>query len=609
MITAFLQKHPLRDLLKNGTRILYPPAEDRQSWNGIAAEYRQEIRELAEAYAKIRYPQRSATGFMAFVRTGDRQADEKPYFTRRRKLCAAVLNCCVFPDAGTDEVVDGIWCLCEESSWVISAHNVNPIPGAPATAERPLPDIHNPYIDLFSAQTGMILSLTVSLLGKRLDKVSPMIRKRVTEEIRRRILRPFMATDDFWWMGIRRKDLNNWTPWILSNIMICATLDPMPAVKLAALLTRACGMLDRYIAVLPEDGGCDEGAGYWNMAGGALLDCLTLLETVTGGKMTFRENEKIRNILSFPLKVDMGSGWFANFADCDARPFISGERLETAGRMLKDPALAALGTRMRGTVADQLNDVPHLTRALDLIFHAPAWEAGVNPERPEDAYLPDLQVRLVRRGGWILACKGGHNGENHNHNDVGSFILFLDGEPAVVDAGNMVYTAKTFSEERYSLWNVRSEWHNLPVIGGQGQREGAEHAARNARMTPDGMEMNLEAAYDDTAGIRELKRSFTLGQDGLRLTDQGTLQHCQEITWVFLLRYQPVWENGRIRCGRLMIRCPEGMTFTAEEKPVTDQRMARSWPGSLWRVKLRRTETERFRVDFVFSSADREEKE
>ena len=234
--------------------------------------------------------------------------------------------------------------------------------------------------------------------------------------------------------------------------------------------------------------------------------------------------------------------------------------------MLKDPALTVLGTRMRGTIADQLNDVPHLTRALDLIFHVPADETDLSADKPEDAYLPDLQVRLVRRDRWTLACKGGHNGESHNHNDIGSFILFLDGEPEVVDAGNMVYTAKTFSEERYTLWNVRAEWHNLPVIGRHEQREGAEHTARNVSMTPDGMEMNLEAAYDEKAGIRELKRSFTLTKGGLKLTDAGSLRKGQEITWVFLLRHQPVWENRRIRAGNMIIRCPEGLAFSAEEK-------------------------------------------
>lgn len=607
MFTEYLAKHPMAELLEGGTRSLYPPAADRRAWDGIPEEYRREIRSLAEEYAKRPYPPRTASGFLAFVRTGDRQADERPYFARRRKLCAALLNACAFPEeADADAIADGIWLICEESSWVISAHNVNPVPGAPKAAEYPLPDVRKPYVDLFCAQTGMILGLACALAGEALDGVSPLIRRRVREEIRRRILRPFMRNDDFWWMGFRRKDLNNWTPWIISNILVCAVLDPMPRGKLAELFTRACGMLDRYLETLPEDGGCDEGAGYWNMAGGALLDCLVIFEKTTGGRMTFWQVEKIRNILRFPRMTEMGNGWFANFADCDAKPFISGERMETAGRKTGDRALAALGTRMRGTVADQLNDVPHLTRALDLIFHAPADKADGTAEKPGDTWLPGLQVRVVRRGEWILACKGGHNGENHNHNDVGTFILFRGGEPAVVDAGNMTYTAKTFSEERYTLWNVRAAWHNVPLIGGCEQREGAEHAARDARCTPDGMEMNLEAAYGSEAGVEMLRRSFALDPDGLRLTDEGVLRTAREVTWVFLLRDRPAWEDGRITAGKAVIRCPEGLAYTAEERPVTDARMARNWPGSLWRVKLTGAAAERFSMTFVITTEDRE---
>lgn len=604
MFTAFLREHPMKEMILKQDLRLYPTAEDRKAWEDIPAAYREEIRRLAAEYGRIPYPARTASGFLAFVRNGDRQADEQPYFTRRRKLCAAALDACAFPDnANMDEIVDGIWLVCEETSWVISAHNVNPIPGAPPAAEYPLPDLRKPYIDLFSAQTGMILSLTAALLGKRLDAVSPMIRERIREEIRRRILRPFMATDDFWWMGFRRKDLNNWTPWILSNILICAVTDPTGSGEPASLLIRACEMLDRWLETVPEDGGCDEGAGYWNMAGGALLDCLEILEKATDGRMRFWENEKIRSILAYPAKVEMGNGWFANFADCDARPFISGERMETAGEMIGDPALTALGTRMRGTIADQLNDVPHLTRALDLIFH-PAAEKKERPEiRQRDEWLPELQVRLIEKGKWMLACKGGHNGENHNHNDVGSFILMKDGEPVIVDAGNMTYTAKTFSGERYTLWNVRAGFHNLPMIGSCEQREGAEHAARDVHWEPDGLELELSGTYDEAVGVRQLKRCFALSEEGLRLTDEIALETAQPVTWVFMLRNRPVWKDGEIMTGEIAIQCPEGLTFTAEEIPITDARMKRSWPGSLWRVLLRSEPRKTFQAEFILAGS------
>ena len=37
------------------------------------------------------------------------------------------------------------------------------------------------------------------------------------------------------------------------------------------------------------------------MAGGALLDCLEAVERVTGGCLTFWDQEKIRRIGAFPL--------------------------------------------------------------------------------------------------------------------------------------------------------------------------------------------------------------------------------------------------------------------------------------------------------------------
>ena len=220
------------------------------------------------------------------------------------EMCAAVLGACATGDMGDlDDVIDGIWLICEESSWVISAHNGSDHPGVPPASERLLPDVANPYVDLFAAQTAMILSLACQLLGEGLDAVSPLVRRRVRLEVERRVLHPFETRDDFWWMGVVRKDLNNWTPWIVSNVMLaaCAWVDDRP--RLAALLERGMAMLDRYLNVIPADGGCDEGPGYWSMAGGALLDCLALLERVTGGRLTLWDDEKLGNILRFPMRV------------------------------------------------------------------------------------------------------------------------------------------------------------------------------------------------------------------------------------------------------------------------------------------------------------------
>ncbi|MCH5287597.1 MAG: heparinase II/III family protein [Christensenellaceae bacterium] len=568
--------HPLRDSLTAAPVTLFPPMDDRAAWASVADADRADLLALADMYRDVPYAPCTATQFLSFTRDGSRTAHEQPYFQRRRKLIAAVMDCCVTGRTeALDTVIDGLWCICEETSWVISAHSEG----------GPLPDPDSPVIDLFAAQTAMILSLTCQLMARQLAGVTPMLRARVRREVALRVLSPFMARNDFWWMGFTRRDLCNWTPWIVSNVIAAACVWSERAEELAALTDRALRMVDRWLDAVPEDGGCDEGVGYWNMAGGALLDCLTLLETMTGGRVTFWHVPKIRAMLSFPRRMALPGGWFVNFADCDARPDLSGERLQTAGEKLGDGALRAMGMALRGTPSGQIADVPHFTRMLMRLFHPAEGAPDLAGDR-RDVWLPDLQVRVREDGGLILCCKGGHNGESHNHNDVGSFILCADGGPAIVDAGNMTYTARTFSAERYTLWNTRSAYHNVPLIGGHEQQPGPQHAARQVAATPDGLTLDMAPAYGPEAGVLRARRDLSLTGGLFTLTDEIALREALPVTWVFLLREKPLLTEGRAAFSGLTLRFDGGLSPRIEEIPVADPRMAKHYPGSLWRLTL-----------------------
>ena len=565
---------------------LFPPMGDRGAWENVAPADRQDLLDAAACYAAMPYPMLLATQYMAILRNGSRRAFEQPYFERRRKLIAAMLHCCLTGATDQlDDVVDGLWCICDESSWVVSAHNVNAIPGAPDRKTRPLPDTEKPYVDLFAAQTAMVVSLVCRIMRDQLDQVTPMLRRRVRREVERRVLEPFMTHDDFWWMGFIRLDLNNWTPWIVSNVMATALCWMEDRPLLAELLSRALAMVDRWVDCIPEDGGCDEGAGYWNMAGGALVDCLTLLEQATAGRITYWQEVKLGNILRFPARVQLYNGWFVNFADCDARPQISGERLQIAGERLGDPALIAMGNGMRGRPWEQVEDVPQLTRLLMRLFHPAAKDAGL-PARDKNEWLPQLQLRVREVEGFLLCCKGGSNNESHNHNDVGSFMLYVDGDPVMVDAGNMVYTAKTFSEARYTLWNTRSGFHNLPLISGCEQLAGPQYAARDCRKLDNGLELDMAGAYGPEACVTQAKRFVSVAMGMLTLEDNIRLTQAKPVTWVFMLRNKPELEPGRIHMGPVSMELEEDLTPAVEEIPITDTRMAGSYPGSLWRLTL-----------------------
>ncbi len=601
MMREFLQNNPLKPLLVPGhRRVSYPKACERAQWHALSEPQKREILLAAEAYGQQPYPLLTATQFLAFTRDGSRKVFEDPYFFRRKKLIAAALHQCLTLDGSQlDQIIDGLWCICEESTWVLSAHNVSSHPGALKAEEKPLPDTKSPYIDLFAAQTAATLALVCYLLEDSLNAVTPLLIRRVAAEIEARILAPFLNHDDFWWMGMMPKTVNNWTPWILSNVILTLLIFEKDDYKLCEGLERALKMLDSYLAIMPPDGGCDEGVAYWNMAGGALLDCLEAVAFATDGKASFYHEPLIQAIGAFPLAAHIHGDYFLNFADCDAKPILDGERIYTFGLRTGQLALKALGAAISASNAQLFpKDTPEFSRMLDRLFH-PVPPAPF-PEK-QNVILPDLQVYLKRSGGLVAAIKGGHNGENHNHNDVGSFILYAKGQPQVIDVGNMVYTAKTFGPDRYTLFNTRSMNHNLPLIGGFEQQQGEEKRALNVLFTEGCAQMELKACYPPEAGIQSFNRSLTSQPKGFCIRDEILLDEPLPVTWVMMLRERPEIHEGLLKTGSIEMAFDPGLVSGVEAIDITDERMARNFPGTVYRATFTAGCKARHQQGFAFN--------
>jgi len=445
------------------------------------------------------------------MRTGNRRAYEDHHFPRRRALAALVLGECVEGKGRfIDDIINGIWCICEESFWGVSAHN-----GVRGT--ELLPDVEDKYIDLFAAETGALLAWTKYLIADELNKVTHLITRRIDIELEDRIKKPFIHREDFWWMGVIRKNVNNWTPWIIANVMSVFLLNEYDQIRRAKALEKMMRCLDCFMDVYHDDGGCDEGTSYWNVAGGALFDCLDQLYLVSDGKIDFFANELVRQIGRYIYRSHIADKYFINFADGGAKIDIAKDMIYRYGKKIQDQNMISLAV---GVPSDSSFATQALRRALPAVFN---YE-GLASKRMEPPYIRDvwmngIQVMVAREKegstkGLYLAAKGGHNAESHNHNDVGSCIIFVDGLPGIIDIGVETYTKKTFSAQRYEIWTMQSQYHNLPTINGKVQQPGREYCASNIRysMTEDNVtfSLDIQKAYPEDAGAKYYNRTYRL---------------------------------------------------------------------------------------------------
>src|SRR5512138_428761 len=89
--------------------------------------------------AQISIPQTTYSLYRQFARTGERDGYESPYFEKRAMLTRAVVELILGDETRLDRVQDLLWDICEETSWVLPAHEDRP----PALELLDKPDLQN----------------------------------------------------------------------------------------------------------------------------------------------------------------------------------------------------------------------------------------------------------------------------------------------------------------------------------------------------------------------------------------------------------------------------------------------------------------------------------
>jgi len=289
-----LDRTEIERILKSTTgRDLLPKYRDERHWQKVLGnrmlgpstdQWVQRLdRELKEPIVAV-----PASLYLNYSRTGDRSPHDGIIHARRSRLMSLVIGECLERKGRCmDAIMDHVWAICEESSWVIPAHSRTTLP-----AYR---DIS--WIDLVSAETARTLAEAAYIMADLLDEHDPMIRQRIGYELDRRCWRPYAERDDLWWMfGGNRARVNNWTAVCNCGVVGSALLAMEDGAELAAVVEKSIRSMNCYLRSFDPDGGCEEGPAYWSYGMSNYAWLSYLLEARTDGMISLTEAPEMPSI-------------------------------------------------------------------------------------------------------------------------------------------------------------------------------------------------------------------------------------------------------------------------------------------------------------------------
>lgn len=578
----------------------YPRYLEREKWNTLMGTFSAEYVNRGEGYLDYRWQLIKASDYFHFERTGALGAVEIPF--EQNVLALSNLLMAELAEGNgrfIDQIIDGVWLFSEMTSWSSATHLASL-----QKTRRSLPDHAEHIIDLAGADLASLLSWTYYFLKDQFDEKDPAISSKLRYALEEKVINTYRERDDFWWQGFNLKPgglVNNWNPWCNFNVLTCLLLIEDDLDDLAAGVCRTMRSVDQFINYINQDGACEEGPSYWGHAAGKLYDYLQLLAYATKGEINIFDEAIVRNMGEYIAYSYVSNGWVVNFADASAKNTTDFVLIYRYGKAINSTSMQQFASYM----CNYSNADITVPTVIKRDFFRALESIGVLPELAAiPPKLPDFSTRwysetefcfMKNAKGIFFASKGGHNNESHNHNDIGTFNLYIDSIPLFIDVGVGKYSRKTFSKDRYSIWTMQSAFHNLPKINGYDQVFGSAYTAGSTEFNQEKMKFSLDisGAYPKAAGVHVWTREYELTPQELLITETYNIQQptvrneINFMTWIS----PSIAREGEVvlsRNGKVvkLLYNPKLFTVRCEPIKVDDTNLKRVWGEDLFRIVL-----------------------
>jgi len=504
-----------------------PAPTDRETWTAIGkTDPFKKVIPDAEENLTAPLPTVTLEDFDSYEKTGRRERYSRALRSLTARYRRAVYAECI-ENRGrfVSDIERTVEQLCKMPTWVPPHHN--------GVWER---DKDTTFVvDLVSSDIAAMLSTADFWLG---EKISERTRQLVRRELNRRIFHPVRNKIEggdgrrIWWLT----GTNNWNSVCMGNVVIAAQAILADRDERAYFIAAAENVIKHYLKGFSEDGYCSEGLGYWNYGFSYYVMLADAVFQATGGKLDWMDDALVKKVALFGTRMEILPRIYPSVADASLRVRPGAYLQNYINRKYRlgldrwSRPLGPAGMRVR-SMQQSIFAFPH-----GLAAKLSGSKYVLDPKRE---WFDDAQFYIGRPGGADsllgVACKGGHNAEHHNHNDVGTYMVALGSERPLVDPGAPVYTKDTFSDRRYEDKVINSWGHPVPLVAGKFQRTGSDAKATLVRKeftdTRDTLVLDITRAYHPPTLPKSLTRTIVYDRGGhgsLSVTDKVEFPDAQK---------------------------------------------------------------------------------
>ena len=288
----------------------------------------------------------------------------------------------------------------------------------------------------------------------------------------------------FWWTTAYKC---NWSGICHSGLGVASLSILKENPQLIDVVARTCEGIENMLSHIDQDGGWQEGRGYWNFGVSTATEFIDMVKRITNGRINLFNLPGIKNTPAdfalFGLTGAFGDGSGAPVGTTFYFNKIISETKNTTAmwyyqNYLEKRTLRNVESRdPQNTDNSDRQNAENRSRPIgsmwDLIWLKPTDVKAVKPDEASK-HFRGIEWAFLRKdfGNEFMqvATKAGPNDDpHHGHLDIGTFILTLQGEAIIGELNAGAYDLFVFNEMRWNYLLARSKGHNVVLVNGEEQ--------------------------------------------------------------------------------------------------------------------------------------------